>query len=139
MHLACEFEKVMGEMRASQAFSVAGPVFCFHVTSVSMRKRATCIFYESDGKCSCECTNCCSKAFNGSLKYNTACFSIFLCGWASSSQFSIRWEAGFQCIICSLLTRRGFCTLVQLSSFPPPRMKGSSFTNIHQQTEIISQ
>ena len=68
-------------------------------------------FYESDGKCSCECINCCSKAFNGSLKYNTACFSSFLCDWASSSQFSIRWEAWFQRIYSSL-TRRRFCTLV---------------------------
>ena len=32
---------------------------------------------------------------NSSLKYNTACFSSFLCGWASSSQFSIRWKAEF--------------------------------------------
>ena len=71
---------------------------------MSIRKRATC---ESDGKCSC-----CSKAFNGSLKYNTACtcFSSFLCGWASSSQFSIRWEAGLT--LYSSLTRRRFCTLV---------------------------
>ena len=32
------------------SLAVAGPVLRFHVTSVSMRKRAMCIFYESDGK-----------------------------------------------------------------------------------------
>ena len=50
MHLVYAFEKLMGpEMRASQAFSVTGPVLRFHVTSVSMRKRATCIFLRAMG------------------------------------------------------------------------------------------
>ena len=46
--------KMWANAHASQAsWSVAGPVFRFHVTSVSMRKRATYAFEKGD---------CCSKA-----------------------------------------------------------------------------
>ena len=59
-------------------FSVAGPVLCFHVTSVRMRKRARCIFYESDGKCSkLRMYWLLFKSLKGSLKYNTASSKAF--------------------------------------------------------------
>ena len=80
MHLAYAFKKLMGpEMRASQAFSVAWPVLRFHVMSVSIRTRATCIFYESDGKCSKlrMYQLLFNSLFNGSLKYNTASSQAF--------------------------------------------------------------